>query len=81
LVSTAQGQKSLCRAWFVIERWHFDPHSSGSGFYFPQNQLSPPDANRYRKFKLMVGAGIAVLTLFLIGAGVGIYYLIQWLAS
>jgi hypothetical protein len=49
--------------------------------YFPQNQLSPPDPNRYKKFKLMVGAAIAVLTLFLIGAGVGVYYLIKWLAA
>jgi hypothetical protein len=49
--------------------------------YFPQNQLSPPSEKRYKKFKLMVGAAIAVLTLFLIGAGVGVYYLIKWLAS
>jgi hypothetical protein len=47
--------------------------------YFPQNQLSPPDENRYRKFKLMVGAGIALLLILLVGAGIGIYYLIRWL--
>lgn len=35
--------------------------------YFPQNQLSPPDDKRYRKFKLII-AGIG-LGLFLILAG------------
>jgi hypothetical protein len=49
--------------------------------YFPQNQLSPPDEKRYRKFKLIVGAAIIFLTIFLIGAGVGIYYLIRWAIS
>ncbi|HEX8249035.1 MAG TPA: hypothetical protein VF599_12730 [Pyrinomonadaceae bacterium] len=49
--------------------------------YFPQNQLSPPDPNRYKKFKLLIASAIVVLTLFLIGAGVGVYYLIKWLAS
>lgn len=49
--------------------------------YFPQNQLSPPSEKRYKKFKLMVGAAIFVLTLILIGAGVGVYYLIKWLAA
>lgn len=47
--------------------------------YFPQNQLSPPDENRYKKFKIMVGAAIAFLVLLLIGAGVGIFYLIRWI--
>lgn len=47
--------------------------------YFPQNQLSPPDENRYRKFKVIVGIVIALLVLGLIGAGIGIYYLIMWL--
>lgn len=45
--------------------------------YFPQNQLSPPDEKRYRKFKLFVGLSIAALVLVLIGAGYGIYYLIH----
>lgn len=49
--------------------------------YFPQNQLSPPDENRYKKFKIIVGAAIFFLTLLLIGAGVGIYYLIRWMIS
>lgn len=49
--------------------------------YFPQNQLSPPDEKRYRKFKMMV-AGVAILlVLLLVGAGFGIYYLIGWLSS
>lgn len=47
--------------------------------YFPQNQLSPPDENRYRKFKLIVGAVIALVVLGIIGAGIGFYYLINWL--
>ena len=47
--------------------------------YFPQNQLSPPDPNRYRKFKLVV-AGIAAGSIVLLAAvGLGIYYLITWL--
>jgi hypothetical protein len=49
--------------------------------YFPQNQLSPPSEKRYKKFKLMVASAIVVLTLILIGAGVGVYYLIKWLAA
>jgi hypothetical protein len=48
--------------------------------YFPQNQLSPPDPNRYRKFKLFVAGGVVLLLLVLAGVGVGIYYLINWLA-
>jgi hypothetical protein len=49
--------------------------------YFPQNQLSPPDENRYRKFKLIVAGLIGLLILFLVGAGIGVYYLIGWLAG
>jgi hypothetical protein len=49
--------------------------------YFPQNQLSPPDEKRYRKFKLIVGTAIFFLVLLLIGAGVGVYYLIRWMTS
>jgi hypothetical protein len=45
--------------------------------YFPQNQLSPPDENRYKKFKLIVAAAIFFLTLLLIGAGIGVFYLIK----
>jgi hypothetical protein len=46
--------------------------------YFPQNQLSPPDENRYKKFKLMVAAAIIFLIALVIGAGFGIFYLIRW---
>lgn len=47
--------------------------------YFPQNQLSPADENRYRKFKLVVG-GLILLGLILLGAiVVGLYYAITWL--
>jgi hypothetical protein len=49
--------------------------------YFPQNQLSPPDENRYKKFKIVVGGAIFVLTLLAIAAGVGIYYLVRWMMS
>lgn len=49
--------------------------------YFPQNQLSPPDPNRYRKFKLVIGVLIFLATLLLIGLGFGAYYLISWLVS
>ncbi len=47
--------------------------------YFPQNQLSPPDENRYRKFKFVVAGLILGLILVLAAAGAGIYYLIRWL--
>jgi hypothetical protein len=47
--------------------------------YFPQSQLSPPDENRYRKFKFIVGAGIFLLALLVFAAGFGLYYLIRWL--
>lgn len=47
--------------------------------YFPQNQLSPPDENRFRKFKLAVAAGILFLIILLGAAGYGIYYLISGL--
>jgi hypothetical protein len=49
--------------------------------YFPQSQLSPGDENRYKKFKLIIGLAFAALVLILIGAGVGVYYLIQWAIS
>lgn len=47
--------------------------------YFPQNQLSPPDENRYKKFKFVVGLLITAFLLLIVGAGVGIFYLIRWL--
>ncbi len=47
--------------------------------YFPQNQLSPPDENRYKKFKFVVAGIILAALSVLIGLGVGIYYLIRWM--
>ncbi len=47
--------------------------------YFPQNQLSPPDENRYAKFKLVVAGLIVAVLAILTGVGFGIYYLIRWL--
>lgn len=49
--------------------------------YFPQNQLSPPDEKRYKKFKLIVAGLILLLILLVTGLGFGIYYLVSWLAS
>ena len=46
--------------------------------YFPQGKLSPSDENRYKKFKLIIGLLISASILLLIGAGVGIYYLVRW---
>jgi hypothetical protein len=45
--------------------------------YFPQNQLSPPDEKRYRRFKIMLGAGAAILILIVAAIGYGLYYLIR----
>jgi hypothetical protein len=49
--------------------------------YFPQNQLSPPDEKRYKKFKLVVGAILFLVTLIIVGLGIGAYYLISWLIA
>ena len=49
--------------------------------YFPQNQLSPPDENRFKKFKLIIAGVIIFLVFLLIGAGAGIFYLIKWALS
>jgi len=49
--------------------------------YFPQSSLSPPDDNRYRKFKLVV-AGISVFLLMIVGSAItGVIYLIRWWLS
>jgi hypothetical protein len=49
--------------------------------YFPQSSLSPPDENRYRKFKFIV-AGIILLVLVILGVAVtGVVYLIKWLGA
>jgi hypothetical protein len=47
--------------------------------YFPQNQLSPPDDKRYKKFKFFVAVAAAGLILAAVGLGFGLYYLITWL--
>ncbi len=49
--------------------------------YFPQNSLSPQDDKRYKKFKLIIALLVAGVVLLLAAAGVGIYYLVSWLAS
>jgi hypothetical protein len=49
--------------------------------YFPQSQLSPPDPNRYKKFKAVVIGLILLLLMILAGVGVGIYYLVRYLAG
>ena len=47
--------------------------------YFPQGSLSPPDPNRYKKFKLAVFGIAALVLLILAGAVVGLVYLLKWL--
>ncbi|MGB7070681.1 MAG: hypothetical protein WBD22_14405 [Pyrinomonadaceae bacterium] len=47
--------------------------------YFPQNQLSPPDENRYRKFKVIVALSVIGLIVLLAAAVIGIYFLISTL--
>ncbi|MEW6362276.1 MAG: hypothetical protein ACK42A_03660 [Pyrinomonadaceae bacterium] len=47
--------------------------------YFPQSQLSPPDENRYRKFKIVVAVLSLLLVGLLIGLGFGVYHLVTWL--
>ncbi|HET7114360.1 MAG TPA: hypothetical protein VFI57_11995 [Pyrinomonadaceae bacterium] len=46
--------------------------------YFPQSSLSPPDKNRYRKFKLVAVLLSVVLVAVIGAAGLGIWYLIKW---
>lgn len=48
--------------------------------YFPQSSLSPPDKNRYLKFKLVVAALIVLLLAIIGGAITGIVYLYKALA-
>ena len=45
--------------------------------YFPQGSLSPPDRNRYRKFKLILAAFIAGLVLLLAAGGIAVWYLVK----
>jgi hypothetical protein len=46
--------------------------------YFPQSSLSPPDKNRYRKFKLVMALLSLVLICVVAGVGLGIWYLVKW---
>ena len=47
--------------------------------YFPQSSLTPPDKNRYRKFKLVM-VGLSLLLVAIIGAaGFGVWYLLKLL--
>ena len=48
--------------------------------YFPQSSLSPPDENRYRKFKLIVAGTVLLVLMVLGGAITGIVFLVRWLA-
>ena len=49
--------------------------------YFPQNQLSPPDEKRFRKFKIIVGTLAVLAVLIVAGIAYGLYALIGYLAS
>jgi hypothetical protein len=44
--------------------------------YFPQGSLAPPDKNRYKKFKLIVAAVIALILLVIGGVIWGLWSLI-----
>ncbi|MFZ0060421.1 MAG: hypothetical protein WAL47_00125 [Pyrinomonadaceae bacterium] len=47
--------------------------------YFPQGSLAPPDASRYKRFKLAM-FGLGVLLVILMGAvGIGLWYLAKWI--
>jgi hypothetical protein len=45
--------------------------------YFPQGSLAPPDKNRYRKFKLIVGIVAIFILLLLVGIGWGVWHLVS----
>lgn len=47
--------------------------------YFPQSSLTPPDKNRYRKFKLVMALVSVVLIVVLGTVGLGLWYLLKWL--
>lgn len=44
--------------------------------YFPQSQLSPPDPNRFKKFKGIVALVIIGALALVAAIGYGIYYVI-----
>ena len=45
--------------------------------YFPQSSLSPPDKNRYKKFKLFIFGAALLLLLLLGGVVAGLVYLFR----
>ena len=47
--------------------------------YFPQGSLSPPNKNRYRKFKLVMVLLSLLLVLIAGAAGYGVWQLFKWL--
>ncbi|MGI9090819.1 MAG: hypothetical protein ACR2GG_06930 [Gemmatimonadaceae bacterium] len=46
--------------------------------YFPQSQLTPPDPNRYRKFKAVVALVIVGVLIVLGAISYGIYHLLKY---
>lgn len=46
--------------------------------YFPQGSLTPPDKNKYRKFKLVMVLLSLILIAIVGAAGLGIWYLLKW---
>jgi hypothetical protein len=45
--------------------------------YFPQTSLSPPDQNRYRRFKLIMAGILLVILVAVVGLSFGIWYLVK----
>jgi hypothetical protein len=45
--------------------------------YFPQASLSPPDKNRYRKFKFVIALIILTIVACIAGIGFGVWYLVR----
>jgi hypothetical protein len=45
--------------------------------YFPQSSLTPPDKNRYKKFKLAVFAAAVIVLLLLAGIAWGVWHLVK----
>lgn len=45
--------------------------------YFPQGSLTPPDKNKYKKFKVMVFAAVIIVLLLLGGIAWGIWHLVR----
>ncbi len=45
--------------------------------YFPQGQLTPGDPNRYRKFKFVIAAVIALALLAIVGIGFAAAYFLR----